>query len=255
MKPCSCHNLVLLAAAILPCHEARRSISSFVSGDNQLTTLYTSNHSANLTRGNATLGKHSGKTHAEKYSTNVTANSTQGLGEEVPTGANAEIVAKSTCGKDTGSTGKGSAGCLVIKDGAVLMMTSGYFEPSGSWDLPGGHADGDELSCQAAERELCEETPFQGKATGKTSVAHIFICEFSGDSECQPGPEGRTETKWVTAEEFASISLREGGIVVKSVVEEALGGSSGGNTPDSADGDKDGGESPVGDDAGGVVPS
>lgn len=47
-----------------------------------------------------------------------------------------------------------SCGIIIINNGSILLL----HYPSGHWDFPKGHVDGDETEEQTASRELFEET-------------------------------------------------------------------------------------------------
>ena len=77
------------------------------------------------------------------------------------------------------------AGCLVVKDGKILLVTASH---KTIWGLPKGHAEGDEAPEAVAKRETLEETGFNvvieryvgdmtyvGKTTNEPIRVHYFL--------------------------------------------------------------------------------
>jgi len=94
-----------------------------------------------------------------------------------------------------------------------MLIKSGYFDPPGSWDLPGGTNHGNEggtpeATCEAAERETLEEAQIKVKAVSKTSNGAIFVCEYLDDDTSGHSPEEITDRKWHSLAEFNAATLR-----------------------------------------------
>jgi ADP-ribose pyrophosphatase YjhB (NUDIX family) len=53
---------------------------------------------------------------------------------------------------------KASAGCCVEKDGKLLLVQRGIEPFKGTWHMPAGYIEVDELPARAAERETLEES-------------------------------------------------------------------------------------------------
>lgn len=136
----------------------------------------------------------------------------------------APFLARGNCRERLADTRHGSGGCLIMKDEKALLVTHKTFKPAGSWDVPGGHLEGDEVSCETAERETCEETRLRVKSLRQLwPWNHIYLCEtVATDSSCEPGPEGYLKKRWVTKGEIESILIRDGGILSKAHLETAF---------------------------------
>lgn len=63
-----------------------------------------------------------------------------------------------------------AAGCLVEREGQVLMVRRRYAPYAGTWTLPAGFMEWDETPEQAAVRETREETGLRVVATGLFGV-------------------------------------------------------------------------------------
>jgi ADP-ribose pyrophosphatase YjhB (NUDIX family) len=63
-----------------------------------------------------------------------------------------------------------AAGCLVERDGKVLMVRRKYAPYAGTWTLPAGFVEWDETPEQAAVRETKEETGLRAESMGLFGV-------------------------------------------------------------------------------------
>ena len=67
------------------------------------------------------------------------------------------------------------AGCLIEKNGKVLMVKEAKKKCYGQWNFPAGHLEENETIKEAAIREVFEETGCKVKLTGVLPVVHEFI--------------------------------------------------------------------------------
>ena len=67
------------------------------------------------------------------------------------------------------------AGCLIVRNGKVLMVQEAKEKCYGKWNFPAGHVDENESIIDAAIREVYEETGCKVKLTGV-----LPICMASG---------------------------------------------------------------------------
>jgi len=76
------------------------------------------------------------------------------------------------------------------------------------WDLPGGSRHHGELACETAEREVCEETGFQVRATRELTHM-VFECEIVAANVCKnPVDEGFLNKKWAQFWELDFLQYR-----------------------------------------------
>jgi ADP-ribose pyrophosphatase YjhB (NUDIX family) len=81
-------------------------------------------------------------------------------------------------GLERGDDGEWGAGCLVVDDGAILLVREGD-----DWLVPGGRVETGESPAVAARREVLEETGFSIEVTGLGAIAEqTFVDEASGEA-------------------------------------------------------------------------
>jgi len=99
------------------------------------------------------------------------------------------------------------AACLVIHGDKALLVRVPYGKHPG-WDLPGGHEHTGEPACEAAEREVCEETGHSARAISRISY-NVYLCELNGDHVCtQAVDEGFLDKGWYTAVDLEGLTMR-----------------------------------------------
>uniref|UniRef100_A0A7S2NMK4 Nudix hydrolase domain-containing protein n=1 Tax=Zooxanthella nutricula TaxID=1333877 RepID=A0A7S2NMK4_9DINO len=113
----------------------------------------------------------------------------------------------SNCGARLNAYGKSNAACIVVRDNRALMVWVPYGGQPG-WDLPGGSRHHGELACETAEREVCEETGFQVRATRELTHM-VFECEIVAANVCKnPVDEGFLNKKWAWSWELDFLQYR-----------------------------------------------
>jgi len=65
------------------------------------------------------------------------------------------------------------AGCVLVRDGKILLVQEKQPKVYGQWNLPAGRVDVGETIEQAAVREVLEETGFQVSLGKKLAVQHF----------------------------------------------------------------------------------
>ena len=74
-----------------------------------------------------------------------------------------------------------SCGIILVNQDSILLL----HYPSGHWDFPKGHVDGEEKEEDTARRELLEETGISDVVLGKTKVHNVTIShEHQGYQWC-----------------------------------------------------------------------
>lgn len=89
-----------------------------------------------------------------------------------------------------------AASAIIFRDTSVLIVERGKGAMPGTWSLPGGHIEPGEKACEAAARELFEETGLVVALEGLVDVhdaifrdgdgtlrAHYVLAVFWGHSE------------------------------------------------------------------------
>ena len=71
-------------------------------------------------------------------------------------------------------------GCLVWKQGQVLLIRRGKPPGQGEWSLPGGSQELGETLFQAAEREVREETGITAQAHGILTAVDSIVHDDAG---------------------------------------------------------------------------
>ena len=73
-----------------------------------------------------------------------------------------------------------AVGCVVIRDGKILLVKRGYPPRAGFWSVPGGAIEAGEGIAEAAVRELEEETGIRAKPIGIIDVYNAVTKDESG---------------------------------------------------------------------------
>lgn len=73
-----------------------------------------------------------------------------------------------------------AVGCVVIKDGRILLIKRGYPPRAGKWAIPGGVIEAGEDIVEAACRELREETGFEANPLGILWVYNAIVRDSVG---------------------------------------------------------------------------
>jgi ADP-ribose pyrophosphatase YjhB (NUDIX family) len=68
-----------------------------------------------------------------------------------------------------------SIGCagVVLREGKALLVQRGQNPFAGSWQIPGGYAEHDELITQAVEREVLEEAGIEARVRDVIAFRHM----------------------------------------------------------------------------------
>lgn len=69
------------------------------------------------------------------------------------------------------------AGCLIVRDGKILMVKEAKKICYGQWNFPAGHTYENELVTDAAIREAYEETGCKVKLTGVLPISTVCLKE------------------------------------------------------------------------------
>lgn len=69
------------------------------------------------------------------------------------------------------------AGCLIVRNGKILMVKEAKKKCYGQWNFPAGHVDDNELITDAAIRETYEETGCKVKLTGVLPISTVYLKE------------------------------------------------------------------------------
>lgn len=69
------------------------------------------------------------------------------------------------------------AGCLIVRDGKILMVKEAKKRCYGQWNFPAGHVEENELVTNAAIREVYEETGCKVKITGVLPISTVYLKE------------------------------------------------------------------------------
>lgn len=69
------------------------------------------------------------------------------------------------------------AGCLIVRDGKILMVKEAKKRCYGQWNFPAGHVEENELVTNAATREVYEETGCKVKITGVLPISTVYLKE------------------------------------------------------------------------------
>jgi len=130
--------------------------------------------------------------------------------------------------------------CYNVEDGTFLVIKRSKKDrfKAGYWDLPGGVADPEDASFEAAGvRELSEETSLIAPAESLVYIKKIRLkgadkyvfatTEFSGNIEFAPNPKtGLTEHeeyRWLTPQEISELKLSIVPHYVLEIAKEKLG--------------------------------
>lgn len=67
------------------------------------------------------------------------------------------------------------AGCVIEKDGKILMVKEAKESCYGQWNFPAGHVEEHEAIMDAAVREVFEETGCKVRLTGTLPISTVFL--------------------------------------------------------------------------------
>ena len=111
---------------------------------------------------------------------------------------------------------KVAAGCLVVRDGKVLLLKRGIEPGLGKWVFPGGHVDRGETLEAAALRETLEECGVAARLDGLVGVYSypgrpVIVAAYRatlrpGSPEPYPADE-TLEVGWFAPEEIDGLEL------------------------------------------------
>jgi ADP-ribose pyrophosphatase YjhB (NUDIX family) len=73
-----------------------------------------------------------------------------------------------------------AVGCVVVKDGKILLVKRGYPPREGMWAIPGGVIEVGETVVEAAVRELEEETGIRAEPMGVVGVYNAIVRDEDG---------------------------------------------------------------------------
>lgn len=73
-----------------------------------------------------------------------------------------------------------AVGCVVVKDGKILLIKRGYPPREGVWAIPGGVIEVGEGIAEAARRELEEETGIVAEPIGVIGVYNAILHDEHG---------------------------------------------------------------------------
>ena len=104
-------------------------------------------------------------------------------------------------------------GCVVVRDGALLMVRRGREPAQDLWSLPGGRLEHGESLVEAAAREVREETGLEVRVSELLGVyeavgdIHYVVLDYIGEAlsaaaEPRAG-EDAAEARWVPLEEIS----------------------------------------------------
>ncbi len=137
--------------------------------------------------------------------------------ENLPQGTTGKMVpACPRCGEIHWLDPKVAAGCLIVRDGRVLLLQRSIEPGYGLWVFPGGHVDRGETVEDAALRETREECGAEACIDGFLGLFSypgrpIIVAVYRAHlTETSPEPWPRDETMntgWFTAAEAASLAL------------------------------------------------
>ncbi len=106
-------------------------------------------------------------------------------------------------------------GCVVVRDGALLMVRRGKEPAKGLWSLPGGRLEHGESLAEAAAREVLEETGLKVKVSDLLGVyevlgdTHYVVLDYIGEAVGgAAGPtagEDAAVARWVPLEEVSTL--------------------------------------------------
>jgi len=124
----------------------------------------------------------------------------------------------------SGSGGSGGpelcVGGIAVHDGELLLIRRGHGPAAGSWSVPGGRVEKDELLAEAVVREMLEETglecvcgPLVGWVERFDDDRHFVILDFEvtvlDDTKARAGSDA-AEVAWVPLADVAERNLVDG---------------------------------------------
>lgn len=105
-------------------------------------------------------------------------------------------------------------GCVVVQDGALLMVQRGREPAKGLWSLPGGRLEHGESLTEAAAREVLEETGIEVEVVDFLGVfeapgeTHFVILDYLARPLAANPPvagEDAAEARWVPLNEISAL--------------------------------------------------
>lgn len=111
---------------------------------------------------------------------------------------------------------KVAAGCLIVRDGRVLLVKRGIEPGYGTWVFPGGHVDRGETVEEAALRETREECGALAEIEeliglysypGRPIVVAVFRARLAPGSPEPFADDETLEVGWFTPDEVATLAI------------------------------------------------
>ncbi|MEO6324840.1 MAG: NUDIX hydrolase [Thermoanaerobaculia bacterium] len=137
--------------------------------------------------------------------------------EEKPLGVAAKKVPVCpACGAIHWIDPKVAAGCLIVREGRVLLVKRGIEPGFGTWVFPGGHVDRGETIEAAALRETREESGVEAEIEellglysypGRPVIIAVFRARLLPTSPEAYAADETLEVGWFTPDEVAALTL------------------------------------------------
>jgi endonuclease/exonuclease/phosphatase family metal-dependent hydrolase len=116
--------------------------------------------------------------------------------------------AHASCAQELNHYSRSNSASVVIENDRALLVWVPYGSSPG-WDLPGGRQKYGEYACETAERETCEESGFEVRAT-EVIQSNVFRAQLTGGRCTEAVDEGFLDTRWVTINEIDGLQFRGG---------------------------------------------